>query len=173
MPELALNPVSKTAYYCCGLRAADAARENPICGDTFAHLFMNAEAESVFARFKRFEHANAENVARFRIIDDMLRERLRSRADLSIVLIGAGFDARAFRLAGGRWVEFDEPAVIAAKEVGVAGLACGKFFGAGSDRVCDRVAVRQARPVGGRTRRRRRARRRGDLSHAQRAAIDS
>ena len=116
MSELALNPVSKTAYYCCGLRAADAACEKPICGDTFARLFMNAEAESVFARFKRFEHANAQNVARFRIIDDILRERLRSSPDLLIVLLGAGFDTRAFRLAGGRWVELDEPALIAAKE---------------------------------------------------------
>jgi len=30
--------------------------------------------------------------------------------------IGAGFDTRAFRLPGGRWVELDEPAIIAVKE---------------------------------------------------------
>ena len=90
MSELALNPVSKTAYYCCGLRAADAACENPICGDTFARLFMNAEAESVLARFKKFKHANAENVARFRIIDDMLRERLRSTPNSALCCLALG-----------------------------------------------------------------------------------
>jgi O-methyltransferase involved in polyketide biosynthesis len=33
-----------------------------------------------------------------------------------VILIGAGFDTRAFRLPGGRWVEVDEPQVIAHKD---------------------------------------------------------
>jgi O-methyltransferase involved in polyketide biosynthesis len=32
------------------------------------------------------------------------------------VLIGCGFDSRAFRLTGGRWFELDEPPLIAAKD---------------------------------------------------------
>jgi O-methyltransferase involved in polyketide biosynthesis len=33
-----------------------------------------------------------------------------------VILLGAGFDARAFRLPGGRWVEIDQPGLIAEKE---------------------------------------------------------
>jgi methyltransferase (TIGR00027 family) len=116
MPELALKPVAKTAYYCCGARAADAESRRPVCGDNLARLFMNAEADSVFARFRDCTGANAQNAARHRIIDDALRERLRSASDLRVVLLGAGFDTRAFRLAGGRWVELDEPSIVAIKE---------------------------------------------------------
>ena len=35
---------------------------------------------------------------------------------MRVILIGAGFDSRAFRLPGGRWLEVDEPAVFAWKE---------------------------------------------------------
>jgi methyltransferase (TIGR00027 family) len=111
-----LDPIAKTAYYCCGARAADAERANPICGDHLARCFMNDEARAVFARFSRFTNPNATNVARHRIIDDWLRERLSATPDLMVILLGAGFDTRAFRLRGGRWVELDEPETIAVKE---------------------------------------------------------
>jgi len=111
-----LDPIAKTAYYCCGARAADAERANPICGDHLARRFMNDEARAIFARFSRFTNANASNVTRHRLIDDWLRERLTATPDLRVVLLGAGFDTRAFRLHGGRWVELDQPETIAIKE---------------------------------------------------------
>jgi len=111
-----LDPIAKTAYYCCGVRAVDAERPNPICGDYFAHRFLNAEARAIVTRFEGFKGANAANVARHRLIDDLLRERLQASPDLRIILLGAGFDTRAFRLAGGRWVELDQPPIAAAKE---------------------------------------------------------
>lgn len=111
-----MDPIAKTAYYCCGARAADAERPNPICGDHLAQRFMNAEARAIFARFSGFKNPNASNVTRHRIIDDWLRERLSLNPDLRIVLLGAGFDTRAFRLRGGRWVELDQPETIAVKE---------------------------------------------------------
>ena len=111
-----MDPVAKTAYYCCGVRAADAARPNPICGDYLAQRFMNPEAREIVARFQRFRGPNASNVTRHRLIDDWLRERLKATPDLRIVLLGAGFDTRAFRLMGGRWLELDQAAIVAAKE---------------------------------------------------------
>jgi methyltransferase (TIGR00027 family) len=111
-----LDPIAKTAYYCCGARAADAERANPICGDHFARRFMNDEARAIFARFSRFTNPNASNVARHRLIDDWLRERLSATPDLRVILLGAGFDTRAFRLRGGRWVELDQPETIAMKQ---------------------------------------------------------
>lgn len=111
-----MKPVSKTAYYCCGVRAADAADSRPICGDTLAARFMTPDAWALFEPFRRLRLPNISNVVRARIIDDILRDRLASRPETTVIIIGAGFDTRAFRLRGGRWVELDEPAVIAVKQ---------------------------------------------------------
>ncbi|HKT59630.1 MAG TPA: class I SAM-dependent methyltransferase [Gemmatimonadales bacterium] len=111
-----MKPVSKTAYYCCAVRALDAATASPVCGDTFADRFMTPEAWQTFEPFRDLGPPNASNVARHRMIDDVLRARLAVRPDAGIVILGAGFDTRAFRLTGGRWIELDEPAVIERKE---------------------------------------------------------
>jgi methyltransferase (TIGR00027 family) len=110
------KPVSKTAYYCCGVRALDAAASHPVCGDQYAGRFMTAEAWVLFEPFRGLRAPNASNVARHRIIDDLLRARLARGPETTVVIIGAGFDARAFRFPGGRWVELDEPALITLKE---------------------------------------------------------
>ncbi len=73
-------------------------KARPICGDQFAERFMDAEARALFKRFKKFRGPNASNAARHRIIDDWLRHRLSDQPKLRIVLLGAGFDTRAFRL---------------------------------------------------------------------------
>jgi len=31
-----MKPISKTAFYCCGVRMQDAESSNPICGDVYA-----------------------------------------------------------------------------------------------------------------------------------------
>jgi methyltransferase (TIGR00027 family) len=111
-----MKPVSKTAYYCCAVRALDAASPTRGCGDQFAGRFMTPDAWALFEPFRGLAGPNAANVARHRVIDDLLRTTLQSRPDAGVVIIGAGFDTRAFRLPGGRWVELDEPALIALKE---------------------------------------------------------
>ncbi|HSB53666.1 MAG TPA: class I SAM-dependent methyltransferase [Gemmatimonadales bacterium] len=111
-----LKPVSQTAYYCCGVRALDATAARPVCGDQYAERFMTSEGWALFEPFRGLRAPNACNIARHRIIDDLLRARLTHRPETGVVIIGAGFDTRAFRLPGGRWVEVDEPALIAVKE---------------------------------------------------------
>lgn len=93
----------------------DAERTDPICGDTYAKTFMNEEGLQILETFKEEAKPNASNVARHRIIDDFLRQALLIDPSLSIVIIGAGFDSRAFRLKGGSWLELDEPQVITYK----------------------------------------------------------
>ncbi|HEX5575638.1 MAG TPA: class I SAM-dependent methyltransferase, partial [Gemmatimonadales bacterium] len=110
------QPVSKTAYYCCGVRALDARASHPVCGDQYAERFMSSDAWTLFERFRGLRAPNASNIVRHRLIDDLLRARLARQPDAAIVIIGAGFDARAFRLPGGRWIELDEPALINLKE---------------------------------------------------------
>lgn len=111
-----MKPVARTAWYCCGVRALDAASPKPVCDDQLAVRFMTPEAWKVFEPFRALPEPNASNVARHRIIDDLLRARLAERPDTTVILLGAGFDTRAFRLPGGRWIELDEPALLALKE---------------------------------------------------------
>lgn len=111
-----MKAVSKTAFYCTGVRALDARGTDPICGDTYAERFMDDEAWAIFEPFRQFTAPNVSNAARARIIDDLLRERLAANSDTRVILIGAGFDSRAFRLKGGRWLEVDEPPVFEWKE---------------------------------------------------------
>ena len=93
----------------------DAERDKPVCDDVYAKVFMNEDGLRILEKFKDETGPNVSNVARHRIIDDLLREELRAKPDLTIVIIGAGFDSRAYRLQGGTWIELDEPQVIAYK----------------------------------------------------------
>jgi methyltransferase (TIGR00027 family) len=110
------NPISRTAYYTLGVRAADAGEPKPILGDTLAGRFMNDEARRIWEEFKSFTAPNASNAARHAMIDEHLRRALGADPAAAVVIIGAGFDTRAFRLKGGRWVEFDEPEILSYKE---------------------------------------------------------
>jgi methyltransferase (TIGR00027 family) len=110
-----MKPISKTAFYCCGVRMQDAESSHPVCGDVYAKAFMNEEGRRILETFKDEVRPNGSNVARHRVIDDLLRVELLAKPDLRVVIIGAGFDSRAYRLKGGRWVELDEPQVIAYK----------------------------------------------------------
>lgn len=110
------NPISRTAYYTLAVRAADVASARPIGRDTVAPTFMNDEAERVWAEFKSFKAPNGSNAARHVMIDDHLQRGLDADPAAPVVIIGAGFDTRAFRLKGGRWFEFDEPEILTYKE---------------------------------------------------------
>ena len=110
-----MKPISQTAFYCCGIRMRDAERDQPVCGDVYARVFMNEDGVRILDKFNDEVGPNNSNVARHRIIDDLLREELQAHATLCVVLIGAGFDTRAYRLKGGTWIELDEPQVIAYK----------------------------------------------------------
>jgi methyltransferase (TIGR00027 family) len=94
----------------------DAEGPRPVCGDSYARLFMNEEGRAILAAFDDEPRPNAGNVARHRIIDDILRRELAADPTLLVVIVGAGFDSRAYRLKGGAWVELDEPQVVAYKE---------------------------------------------------------
>ena len=110
------SKIALTAFYCCALRAADAVSEASVCGDRFAVLFVDGLVRSRMAPLMRFRGPAASNVARHRLIDDRLRSKIRRDPGRRIFVLGAGFDTRAFRLPGGRWWEFDDPALFALKE---------------------------------------------------------
>lgn len=103
------------AFYCCGVRMQDAQDVHPVCGDIYAKVFMNETGLQIFKAFREERKADTSNIVRHRIIDDFLRQALSVHSNLCLVIIGAGFDSRAYRLEGGIWVELDEPPVITHK----------------------------------------------------------
>lgn len=111
-----MKPVSKTAFYCCGMRKLDAESPRPVCDDKLAVRFIDDGILDFIDGFREFTRQNASTVARHRLIDDWLRTSLQSRPDSRIITIGAGFDTRPHRLHGGRWIELDEPEILAFKE---------------------------------------------------------
>jgi len=110
------NPVSTTAYWTLAARYADATGARPVANDTYAERFMDDTARAVAERFNPLKRAFASFPVRHRIVDDLLRAELERDPTMLVVLLGCGFDSRAFRLGAGRWLEVDEPELIAAKE---------------------------------------------------------
>ena len=110
------QPVARTAFYCCVIRADDALSSRPVCGDAFASRFVDDNVRRDLAPLLRLTRPAASNVARHRLIDDLVREHLAVDPNRRIILLGAGFDTRAFRLQGGRWFELDDPQLLAFKE---------------------------------------------------------
>jgi methyltransferase (TIGR00027 family) len=115
-PKRVQRPVSRTAYYCAGTRMLDARRPDPLVGDTYAERFMGDEGKAVFKEFSHLSVPIGAHQVRCYLIDELMRARLAEASNLLVVLIGAGFDSRAFRLKGGRWIEIDDRGVIERKE---------------------------------------------------------
>lgn len=107
-----MNPVSNTAYYCCGIRMEDAKRHNSVCNDVFAQRFMDNKGRQIFEPFKSETMSNISNIARCRLIDDYLKVELANNSNVNVISLGAGFDTRPYRLKGGNWLEIDEPQII-------------------------------------------------------------
>lgn len=106
-----MNSISDIAYFCCGVRMRDAETDSPVCNDYLAERFMNEYGLKILAKFPD-KGMRAANVARHRIIDDLLKAELRKNPKTVVIILGAGFDTRAYRFNTGIWVEIDEPEII-------------------------------------------------------------
>jgi len=91
---------------------ADARSKNPVVGDVYAERLLGKEGMAYWQDFQDLSLPNGSNVARCFLIDEYLRKLMAAHPATTIILIGAGLDSRAFRLAGGNWIEFDEPQLI-------------------------------------------------------------
>lgn len=107
-----MNPISNTAYYCCGVRMLDSEHPRSLCHDHFAKRFMDACGMQIFAPFRSETMPNISNTVRCYLIDEAIHSQLSEHPDSLIISIGAGFDSRPYRIKGGEWVEIDEPQII-------------------------------------------------------------
>lgn len=97
-------------------RARDAAGDAPVCGDEFAARFVPERPSPLVEDLLALERPTASVVVRHALIDGILREALAAKPERAVLLLGAGYDSRAFRLGAGRFVEVDRDEVLAAKE---------------------------------------------------------
>lgn len=118
------RPVSKTAFYCAGTRMLDAGRPDSLLHDSYAERFMGEEGKAVFARFSHLAVPIGAHQVRCFLIDELVRQRLAANPGTLVALVGAGFDSRAFRLKGGRWLELDDSGVIERKEEIAPSASC-------------------------------------------------
>ncbi len=119
-----MKPVSKTAYYCCGVRMQDAESDNPLVSDPYARRLMGDEGLAYWEHFKQFKKPNGGNTARCFLIDQWVKELIHRDPRTHIFLIGAGLDSRAYRLKGGHWIEVDEHAMMEYKNKQLPLLEC-------------------------------------------------
>lgn len=120
-----MKGVSKTAYYCCGVRMQDAASARPVLNDIYAKRLMGEEGLEYWEEFKNFKMPNGSNTARAYIIDKYLEQQLADKPNATIIIIGAGLDSRAYRLNGGNWIEIDDASVIEYKNEILPISECG------------------------------------------------
>jgi methyltransferase (TIGR00027 family) len=90
----------------------DAKKFRSICNDTYAERFMGEKGRQIFEPFKSEKMPNISNITRCRLIDDYISAELAVNNKMTVITIGAGFDTRPYRLAGGNWLEIDEPQII-------------------------------------------------------------
>jgi methyltransferase (TIGR00027 family) len=135
-----MRGASRTAEFMALFRALESARprRRRLFHDPLARRFLAPSLRPlpILARLpplgrviaavldRRWPGARASGIARTRLIDEQLREALASGVD-QVVIVGAGFDARAYRmpeLEGARVFELDQPATLTRKRAAVAEL---------------------------------------------------
>jgi methyltransferase (TIGR00027 family) len=118
----ALPEVALTAFGVAAARAAETARPDRLFADPFAAGFLRAAGSSRWlerAGERQLPEALGDWITvRTRFLDDLLRDACAGGAR-QVVILGAGLDARAFRLAWPdelRLFELDLPGVLAFKD---------------------------------------------------------
>lgn len=123
--------VSDTAYAIAAIRADEHAREEPFFVDPLAARFFaaaGASAREGTARFRSLPFFDDGIRIRTRAIDDVVRAAVAEGAT-QLVLLGAGFDTRAFRMpelarAGATAFEVDFAALLEKKAEILGDVAC-------------------------------------------------
>jgi len=119
------SPASRTALMVAGYRARATARDNPVCTDPWASDLAGELGLQLAENFdKSFAHMELWIALRVRYLDDQVAAFCDSGVR-QIVMLGAGLDTRAARLArdGVRFFEVDHPSTQQHKRAEIAKLA--------------------------------------------------
>jgi methyltransferase (TIGR00027 family) len=115
---MAVSALTSTARWTAAVRAHESRREDRLFHDPWAAALAGAEGEAWIARLGDSPPLQLLAI-RVRFFDEFLERVVGERGVRQVVLLGAGFDTRAFRLAwpvGTRVFEVDRPEVLIEKE---------------------------------------------------------
>jgi methyltransferase (TIGR00027 family) len=118
MPDSSpLNNLASTAHWTASVRALENSRQDRLFADPWAATLAGEEGQRWLAQ--RTPDSVLPIVLRTRYFDDCLQRITQEAAICQVVLLAAGLDTRAFRLAwpeGTHLFELDQPDVLDAKE---------------------------------------------------------
>ncbi|MGH7284194.1 MAG: class I SAM-dependent methyltransferase [Polyangiaceae bacterium] len=120
-----MSRASRTARMVAAYRARATAKEDAICTDPWAARLAGEEGFAIAKKYDDvYPHMELWTAVRTAFIDAQVRELTKGEKISQIVLLGAGFDTRAARLAipGARFFEVDQPASHDEKQNGLAAL---------------------------------------------------
>jgi methyltransferase (TIGR00027 family) len=127
--------VALTAQFTAKARAIESQRADGLFHDPWADLFAGRAGNAWLAR-QQTDYPGLSLILRTRFFDDFFAERMEDASLRQVVLLAAGYDTRAYRLAwseGTRLNEIDQPAVLARKE--------GLLRREGAAPWCERIAI--------------------------------
>jgi methyltransferase (TIGR00027 family) len=101
-------PVARTAFWTAFCRAEEANHPRPLVVDPLAERLCGREGLAIGRAMEAEGAAHASVVVRTRIFDERIAVAVALDGAREVVLLGAGLDARAHRLALGRDVRFVE-----------------------------------------------------------------
>jgi methyltransferase (TIGR00027 family) len=113
MADSLIKGVSDTAFMVAAWRAAESERSDALFHDPFAARLAGEHGRAIAASLRGFL-GGWQVVIRTLIIDDLIEKAVVAGAD-TVVNLGAGLDARPYRMAlpeSLRWIEVDYPEVI-------------------------------------------------------------
>jgi methyltransferase (TIGR00027 family) len=115
------RPVALTAQFTAKARAIESQRADALFHDPWADLFASRAGDAWLARQKT-DSPGLPLILRTRFFDDSFSERMGDASLRQVVLLAAGYNTRAYRLAwpgGTHLYEIDQPAVLARLTIGV------------------------------------------------------
>ncbi len=127
IPPVIESSASKTAMFMAAYRARASRAAAPLCSDPFAEAMAGSEGFALADKYDQvYAHMELWTAVRTAFIDRCVTRSLEAPWSMKqIVLLGAGFDSRAARLAraGVRFFEIDHPDSQAEKRARIANIA--------------------------------------------------
>jgi methyltransferase (TIGR00027 family) len=112
------RPVALTAQFTAKARAIESQRADALFYDPWAEVFAGSAGDAWLARQKT-DNPGLPLILRTYFFDAFFSDRMRDTSLRQVVLLAAGYDTRAYRLAWPettRLYEIDQPAVVARKD---------------------------------------------------------
>ena len=136
-PGRSIDAVGRTAFVTCQWRAQETRQTKPLFDDALAEIFLDDETKALGDRLAAVMPEAKEMIRyRTRRIDDHVRDV--AAEGWQVVILGAGFDTRAVRLArpGTRYFEVDRGPIL---EFKAERLASNRVWAAATFVACDYV----------------------------------